>query len=661
MRKRQYISIAIISIFLLAACHPQTATPLIGTPSETRTLPTQVNVFPTVTSVPLSTPGAPVVSPTSPAPARLLTICTSQEPESLFLYDARSPGAINILSAIYDGPFDVINLVDVPVILTKLPSLADGDVKIEPVQVNPGDSLVDWDGNLIYLAAGVAYLPSGCSDPGCAQTYSGTDPVTMDRLVVSFALKPGVTWADGRPVTASDSVYSYQVAKGLPAGEQPVEVGYTQTYQATGDLAVEWRGIPGFLHVRYARYFFTPLPQHAWGSMAAADLRSADLSARMPMGWGAYQITQWTAGDHISLRKNPNYFRASEGLPYFDNLVVRFVGGEVEALSALLAGECDFVDQTVPLELQIDRLLQLQAEGKLGLQSRPGASWEVAVFGIQALDAGMPDLFGLKETRQAIARCIDRQAIAASQPSGQSMVFDSYIPSFHPLYNANLSLAAFSPDAAIDLLETVGWLDADGDPATPRTAQGVANVADGTPFELSYLVSEDAASQAAAQIVKASLAQCGIRVELVPQAPQDYLAAGPEGPVFGRKFQMAQFAWPVTLDPACFLFQSSEIPGPYPGFSKGWGGINAMGYSNSEFDLLCQITRTSPVDTPAYRQASDRAQIIFADDAPLVPLFVRAKWAAFRPDFCGLPAGPALDGLLWNLEAFDYGESCNVR
>jgi len=612
----------------------------------------------TFTLPPLAATATPLPVPTLPPAERVLTVCTAQEPASLFLYGARSASAANILSAIYDGPVDVRNAQDTPVLLARLPTLASGEVTTETVRVEPGDSIVDWDGNLTYLAEGASYLPAGCRTPDCARTYSGNQPVEMEQFVVTFTLRPGIVWSDGIPLTADDSVYSYEVAKSLPANARPSEVALTHTYRASTELTVEWRGIPGFRNIRYADFFFSPLPRHAWGALSVEALWSSEISARLPMGWGPYVLEQWTAGDHISLRKNSRYFRAAEGLPHFDHLVFRFVASEVEGLSALLAGECDLADQTVWLGAQTPRLLELQAEGRLTLFALSGSAWEAVVFGIESLDTHKPAWFAARETRRAVAQCIDREAIAARMPLGQRGVFDTYTLPFAPWANAELSPTAFAPQSAAEALTALGWIDDDGKADTPRIAHGVAGVPEGSPFEVVYLVSLDADSQAAAQVVKSSLAQCGIRVQIVSQPPDEFLAAGPEGAVFGRQFDMAQFAWPATYQPACFLFQSSEIPGPYPDYPKGWGGANAMAYRNPEFDRLCQMTRLAPLDSPDYRQASDQAQAVFAEDVPLVPLFVRFALVAARPDFCGLTTESALDDVFWNLESFDYGPLC---
>jgi len=209
------------------------------------------------------------------------------------------------------------------------------------------------------------------------------------------------------------------------------------------------------------------------------------------------------------------------------------------------------------------------------------------------------------------------------------------------------------------MLDSVGWLDPDKDPDTPRIAKGVKGVPNGTPFEFSYLlVSADAERPQAAEMIQESLAGCGIRMNIGLPSGTEYLAAGPEGAVFGRQFDMAQFALPLTLEPSCTLYVSGEIPGPYPEFPKGWGGANVSGYQSSAFDLACQAARFSLPDTPQHQQAHFQAQAIFAEDLPVLPLYLRPQVFVARLDFCGVETDPSASSVLWNLEQWDYGTGC---
>jgi peptide/nickel transport system substrate-binding protein len=244
-----------------------------------------------------------------------------------------------------------------------------------------------------------------------------------------------------------------------------------------------------------------------------------------------------------------------------------------------------------------------------------------------------------------------------------SQVLDTFIPPGHPLADKQARRYTFDPQAGAAALETAGWLDADHDPATPRTALGVPGVPDGTPFEFTYLMAASnlAASslgERAADIVRSSLAQCGVKVTVQLSDGNSLFAPGPQGPVFGRQFDMAQFAWSASLFPPCYLYESGEIPGPTPEFPKGWGGANASGYRSPEFDQACQAARLSIPDAPAFTQAVQQAQEIFAEDLPALPLYLHLRLVAFRPDLCHVAVDPTAESALWNIEMFTEG-SCS--
>jgi peptide/nickel transport system substrate-binding protein len=592
-------------------------------------------------------------TPTSTPEPRILSVCLGQEPASLFLYGDNSPAARSIRSAIYDGPIDRVDFQLQPVLLEEIPSLANGGATVESAQARPGDWIIDANGELASLAEGVAYLPAGCQDASCALAYTGRDPVAMDQLVVRFKLRPGLLWSDGAPLTADDSLYSYEVARALYPQARPGVLDRTAAYTAVDPATVEWRGIPGLLDPAYQENFFAPLPRHAWGEFPTAELAENEAASRSPLGWGAYVMDGWTAGDRITLSPNPNYFRFAEGLPKFDQLVFRFMPGAEQAVQALVNGECDILDESLALESQLTQVQELQAAGKATLLEETGAAWEHADFGIASYppDPARPSLFQQKTVRQAIAQCIDRSQMGATIP-------DSYSPPGNPLTSSSVRQYPYDPQAAAALLDSAGWPDADGNPGTPRTSLAVPGVPDGTPLAFTYLVSQDSQQGAVAEIIRQSLAGCGISMEISTLPAGDLFAPGPDGPLFGRQFAMAQYAWPAAIEPPCYLYTTRQIPGPYPEYSLGWGGANATGFSSAELDQACRQALNSLPDQPAHANAHFQAQAVFLEELPSLPLFLRSTYLASRPDLCGLAADASATNALWNLEMLDYGDGC---
>jgi peptide/nickel transport system substrate-binding protein len=377
------------------------------------------------------------------------------------------------------------------------------------------------------------------------------------------------------------------------------------------------------------------------------------------------------------MRKNPRYFRADEGLPKFDNLIFRFIGeNTTEGIAALQAGECDILDSS-NLEDQIELLLDLQADEQIKVSFTTSASWEHIDFGIQPreyddgyqLGVDRPDFFSDVRTRRAFAHCMDRQALVDTILFGQSLVLDSTLPPQHPLYNPDVPHYEFDVQAGSALLEEVGWVDDDGNPETPRIAQGVTNVVDGTPLEVAYETTSGPIRQQITAVIKNSLAQCGIQARVQLYAPDEFFADGQEGPLSGRKFDLGQFAWATGGEPDCMLWESIENPGPVGetwisimdggerSFKCFEGCSNYSGFADQEFDQACNTAMGSLPGQPDYEAAHHEAQRIFAEQLPVVPLFPSISLSVTRPDMCGYIMDPS-GGSFWNIEEFDYGEGC---
>jgi len=617
---------------------------------------------PSATPVP-ATP-TPSPAPTSPPP-QALTICIGEEPSSLYPYGSLTSAGREVLAAIYDGPIDIHDYSYHPVILEKLPSSADGDALVETVSVYIGDEVVDAEGKPVQLQVGVRIRPAGCRADDCAVVYDGVGAIEMDQMVVNFRMLPDLLWSDGTQLTAEDSLYSYNLAADPETIGSKYLYERTQSYEATDDRSVQWWGKPGFIDPTYFTNFWMPLPRHLWQDFNAADLPNTDVASVFPVGWGPYMIADWIPGDSIRMVRNPNYFRIDEGLPYFDELVYRFALDPNQAISMLLAGQCDLLAPSVPLDYQVSLLLTMESSGLLQAEFSQSMVMEHLAFGVRpagyddgfSLLAGdRPDLLGDARMRQAIAMCVDRQGIVDSVLSGLTSVPDSLLPAGHPLYDLSITTYPYNLTQANLLLEQVGWKDDDNDPTTPRLARNVTGVFDGTRLEFDLWTSDSFQRRQVSQLVADSLAQCGIGITLHYESLEALYAPGPDGLLRGRQFELVEVAMgSLGMDPVCEWFLGSEIPSA----ENDWGGINFGGYDNPEYDAACYTAMASLQDDDVYAAAYREIQAIFSEDLPVLPLYWRIQAAAARPDLCNFRLDPVVASNLYNLESYGYGVMCS--
>jgi peptide/nickel transport system substrate-binding protein len=615
---------------------------------------TQVSI--PFTNEPQPTPThTPIVPTEMPPPPKTLVICMAQEPSSLFIYGDTQSEADTILQAIYDGPMDVLSYQYEPVILTKLPSLEEGDARIEQVTVAEGETYLNPVTQLPDLLVDQKpYFPAGCHQSGCMETFSEGE-VVMDRMVVEFEILPGVTWSDGEPVKASDSVYSFNVDADESIPTTKYLVQRTSSYTTLDDQRTQWMGIPGFMDPEFESNFWSPLPEHILGSIDNADLPEAEEASRFPIGWGPYVIESWESGVEIRMVKSETYFRAEEGLPHFDQLRFRFLGSEyISALEQTLTGECDILDESVLPSDQWGEALDLAEEDLLQVATTPGAVMERIDFNLSS--GGLLGQFALLSDvrfREVIQACIDRQGLMRMATFGLSTVPDSYLPSTYPLHSVETNATSLTISEAMTQLDGMGWRDHDQDPTTPRIAQGISGVVNGTPLEFQLLTTDDAPHQAIVTRLQDDLAQCGIGVEVEFGGAEEIFTPWPNGPVFGGRFDMVAWGWPTFVSPPCEMFAGFEIPSADYVF-----GVNASGFTDTDYDEACRRIIAGPASGEDYLEAVQQTEEIFQSQIPSIPLFLHLRVIAYGVDVCGIEVDPTTYSVLWNLEEIDSGEEC---
>lgn len=659
--KKWAIVAAAVALLGLVACQPETVVQQVEVTrvvTETVVEEGQTVEVTRVVEVQVEVPVEATEVPAEPV-SKDLIVCMAQEPDTLYPYGGSMLAGAAVQHAIFENNITNLSYGYQAQGLEKLPSLADGDAVLNDVEVNAGD-IVLVAGEPKELAEGDVITNAA----GEEVTFDGT-PVTMQQLVVDFTMKPRI-WSDGTPVAATDSVYSFNLVADPDTPASKFSTDRTASYEATGDLTTQWTGIPGFRDATYFINFWQPLPEHLWGGYSAAELLEAEDVSRMPVGDGAFKVIEWRAGESIYLERNENYYRSDEGLPYLDSVTYKFVPDTNTLIAQLLSGECDLGTQDGMDVGQSPFLLEAEAQGLLTPYFQTGTVYEHIDFGIDSYgdygdDQGRPDWFQDVRVRQAMTMCTDRQSMVDNILYGKSEVIGSYVPSVHPIYpEGQLTEWPYDPEAANALLAEAGYADSDGDGILEYPGGPNGELA-GTPFKVTLgTTTGNEMRQQLTQIFKDNMLQCGIDVELYYLPSSEWFADGPDGVLFGRKFDLGEFAWLTGVEPACNLYLSSQTTGPVEETNPnnglafgGWGASGDTGWYNADFDTACNAALASLPGTPEYTENHQAAQVIFSQEVPVIPLFLRLKVAAARSNVLNFNVDPTQNSEMYNIYELD--------
>jgi peptide/nickel transport system substrate-binding protein len=155
-----------------------------------------------------------------------------------------------------------------------------------------------------------------------------------DNTVWTIALREGILFADGTPLDAAALKDNFDR---MDAAGRPIQVGFTSEVIDEMTLEVTFLAPYGaFPEGMSSPYAWIASPT----AMAAMTEEEFDVN---PIGTGPYIIKEWVRDDHLTLERNPYYWRADEGLPYYDEMEFRPIVDDAARLAALEAGDVDII------------------------------------------------------------------------------------------------------------------------------------------------------------------------------------------------------------------------------------------------------------------------------------------------------------------------------
>jgi len=235
---------------------------------------------------------------------------------------------------------------------------------------------------------------------------------SADNKTLTFKLRRGVQWHDGKPFTAADVKCTWDgIAEKRDTGwrRNPRKSWYANLQEIVVDADDQvsfrlTRPQPSFLH------FFAA----AWSVVVPCHI-DAPTMRRRPIGTGPFMVKSIEPGKMIRLVKNPNYFKP--GRPYLDGLDTAIMPGTSTRLLAFLAGDTDIYTPSATLLAEVKKKLP-DAKCEVGL------SYAYTQLLINRNIAPFNDL----RVRRALALAIDRDAVIRVKGAGLDRLGGELMP-----------------------------------------------------------------------------------------------------------------------------------------------------------------------------------------------------------------------------------------
>ena len=459
--------------------------------------------------------------------------------------------------------------------------------------------------------------------------------VSEDGLTITYKLKEGILWEDGDTFDCQDVVFSYE-ANTHPESGAVSTTGYEDMTSVTCaddyTVVVEYEKF----YAPYLALFGTILPSHL--GLDPADMQNWDLN-RNPIGTGPFKFKEWVSGDHMTVERNENYEKwATEGKPYLDSIVFRWIESREVGKQLIQTGELDFLWDLIEADLP-------EAETWEGIQisSPPSTGTERLLLNLADPELDAPCADYLRENPSphwALGDPKVREAIELGIDKG--VITEKLLYGYAPIGTRELNLgwaaptipeSEFNPEKAMALLEEAGWTDEDGDGV--RECNGCPYAEDGKELKLKIqTTSGNALREQAEQVLMEMLEEIGIQL-FIENVPSSELFGSYSGGAFRKhgQFDILMYTTSYGVDPHSQMYgyyDSARIPCD----DNSGTGFNYSRWLDDEYDAQMEIAGSSPdleVRKAAYKKASER----IAEGRPHIYLYDRADIDLLSEDFKG--------------------------
>jgi peptide/nickel transport system substrate-binding protein len=441
--------------------------------------------------------------------------------------------------------------------------------------------------------------------------------ISSDNKTITFTLKPNLKWADNKPLTSEDVLFTWQLVTDentrspyasdyqlVKMAEAPDPLTFKVTYsQAYAPALDSWAG----LHI---------LPKHL---LKGQDIHQT-VFAQKPVGSNYYQLDQWNHGENIKLSRNPN---SALGPALIEKLITRIIPDNSAQFLELMA---DNIDSMSLDPIKYSRIIPARPVLKknLNLYKELGNSYTYLGFNLKHKP------FDDIRVRKAINYAIDKQEIIDGVYLGLGINIASPYKPGTRWSNPNLKPYAYDPSKARALLKEAGFEDSNGDGILER---------DGKPFAFEIITNQNKEREKSAVIIQRRLKEIGINVKIRAIEWASFISRF----INTGDFDVVILGWGLGLDPDQYNIWHSSQQAP--------GQFNFVGYNNPTVDRLLEQGRTEFDPDKRMKIYHQFAETLLAD-SPIVYLSAGYGLTAIHKRVQGIanpppPAGVGYDSQKW--------------
>jgi peptide/nickel transport system substrate-binding protein len=510
----------------------------------------------------------------------------------------------------------------------------------------------DPEGNLLpVLAAEVPTVENG--------------GVPADLTSITYKLRPDVLWSDGTPLTAADVVFTWQYCTepltgcgtlSTFGGVSSVEAVDAQTVKITFD------GPQPYPYTVFAGQLAPILQAAQFADCVGEAAQGCAEQNTMPVGTGPYTVQEFRANDTVVYAANPHYRVADQ--PHFATVVIRGAEDAAAAARAVLqTGEADYAWNLLVEPAVLDPML---AGGRGQVVSAFAGSVERIMFNFTNPDPALGDLraewsadnpnphpfLSDLAVREAMSLAIDRPLIA-TQLFGAGGAATCNILAGPPAVVSPNNDGCLQQDieGAKDLLESAGWVDANGDGVREQ---------DGVELRVLFQTASNPVRQKIQVLVQQWWQEIGIATELRNIESAVFFSGDPASPDTLGKFyaDTAMFAnGPDSPDPQNYLVVwTCEVDGEsnIASAANEWLRPNIERWCSPEYDALF-AELVAAVDPAERARLAIALNDLIVQNYVNLPLVARATISAHVNSLQGvIPNG--WENTLWNIQEWRRGE-----